>query len=583
MITEVERQRLIHLLSEERRNPGSRPDQISTWLENAANDDGPAVVELLRSIVRSNPGHITALYRASEQDAEFEDLVWIQQLNHGIQAPAGWDALDEFIDVAKELCIEHLAQSGLGEDDVVITARVQLYENKPDSAFGLVSVDFQSLDRPNAAASYAAREFTTENLPDLLLRSLCDVLVDEVTCAVKPKVEMKVGPLFGYHPERMRASRAYLKKQPALEVREGKPMVLNAQIQSLVNAIQTEMATRHMEFSIVERDATGEAPAAPVYSEINLASTYLCYVGSGREIFDFPVKLSDMLALSDADDLRLEQIRTPYQALYIHFGRRQDMQLAPGWQCDGAYILNDAQCMTVRITARPDDDSDVRDWPIRSEPVFTFHFLPQDQPLDLGTAVDVAIARDMKELSDEAASAPLRQIEAEDAAMDAGLDPGSIRISTAERATKQQAEILSRKEVAHRALSLVVNALCYLTAYPDDIERVWPASAPAALREQTETGATPGARKRAEQQLISEGYSRIRLCGAQFRRDDAADVATGVSVRAHWRRGHFRNQQHGPGRQLRKLVWIMPVLVNSAAMAEDSQLPGHIYKPEIPD
>lgn len=31
--------------------------------------------------------------------------------------------------------------------------------------------------------------------------------------------------------------------------------------------------------------------------------------------------------------------------------------------------------------------------------------------------------------------------------------------------------------------------------------------------------------------------------------------------RMHWRRGHVRNQPHGPGRALRKLIWVEPVLV----------------------
>lgn len=34
-------------------------------------------------------------------------------------------------------------------------------------------------------------------------------------------------------------------------------------------------------------------------------------------------------------------------------------------------------------------------------------------------------------------------------------------------------------------------------------------------------------------------------------------------VRRHWRRGHFRNQPHGPGRAMRKSVWIRPYMAGS--------------------
>lgn len=38
--------------------------------------------------------------------------------------------------------------------------------------------------------------------------------------------------------------------------------------------------------------------------------------------------------------------------------------------------------------------------------------------------------------------------------------------------------------------------------------------------------------------------------------------AAGHAVRAHWRRGHYRMQPHGPQRQQRRLQWIRPVLVH---------------------
>ena len=39
------------------------------------------------------------------------------------------------------------------------------------------------------------------------------------------------------------------------------------------------------------------------------------------------------------------------------------------------------------------------------------------------------------------------------------------------------------------------------------------------------------------------------------------NTCTHASPRLHWRRGHLRNQAHGPGRTLRKLAWIEPMLI----------------------
>ncbi|MHC1767357.1 MAG: hypothetical protein AB9869_24280 [Verrucomicrobiia bacterium] len=47
----------------------------------------------------------------------------------------------------------------------------------------------------------------------------------------------------------------------------------------------------------------------------------------------------------------------------------------------------------------------------------------------------------------------------------------------------------------------------------------------------------------------------------QVLRDRTAPTGTHASPRLHWRRGHLRNQSHGEGRLLRKLIWLEPTLV----------------------
>ena len=43
--------------------------------------------------------------------------------------------------------------------------------------------------------------------------------------------------------------------------------------------------------------------------------------------------------------------------------------------------------------------------------------------------------------------------------------------------------------------------------------------------------------------------------------ETTAPVGTHATPRLHWRRGHLRNQAHGQGRTLRKLIWIEPMLI----------------------
>lgn len=51
--------------------------------------------------------------------------------------------------------------------------------------------------------------------------------------------------------------------------------------------------------------------------------------------------------------------------------------------------------------------------------------------------------------------------------------------------------------------------------------------------------------------------------------DRAESTGTGLPHKPHWRRGHWANQAHGVGHQLRKLIFRRPVLVNSHRFAGD--------------
>lgn len=56
--------------------------------------------------------------------------------------------------------------------------------------------------------------------------------------------------------------------------------------------------------------------------------------------------------------------------------------------------------------------------------------------------------------------------------------------------------------------------------------------------------------------------------------------SSGHSVSAHWRRGHFRLQPHGPKSSLRKVMFIMPIIVRADRLADDTPTPPG---PTLPD
>lgn len=50
--------------------------------------------------------------------------------------------------------------------------------------------------------------------------------------------------------------------------------------------------------------------------------------------------------------------------------------------------------------------------------------------------------------------------------------------------------------------------------------------------------------------------------------------SSGRRARPHWRRGHWRRQPFGEKRALRKLIWVMPVMVQHGGEGEAD---GHLY------
>lgn len=167
-----------------------------------------------------------------------------------------------------------------------------------------------------------------------------------------------------------------------------------------------------------------------------------------------------------------------------------------------------------------------------------------------------------------------------DLAHDSGLDlpPGLQIVDVSPTLAAQRDDTIRHRHPIYKAaLQMVVNALCYISAYPDDINTVWPAGTPDSLIQKVLHGKGKE-QQRAKSKLTALGYVPVHLCGkriAEQRALHGVPMHTHGHVAAHWRRGHWRNQVHGPGRTMRKLIWVMPVVVG-AKQADEPEL-GHIY------
>lgn len=104
---------------------------------------------------------------------------------------------------------------------------------------------------------------------------------------------------------------------------------------------------------------------------------------------------------------------------------------------------------------------------------------------------------------------------------------------------------------------------------------------PLRLVQQT-MSSSPKAIARAQSKLHGLGYTKIHICGVRPADGNTSSTMGHAGRNAHWRRGHWRHQAHGRGRDLRRLQWIKPTLVRA-----DLGVPSraHLYEvaPQAPD
>jgi hypothetical protein len=97
-------------------------------------------------------------------------------------------------------------------------------------------------------------------------------------------------------------------------------------------------------------------------------------------------------------------------------------------------------------------------------------------------------------------------------------------------------------------------------------------------------GLKGGGKKSKVERKMAKAYDRVIVGAAKPVQPDvsAAPGEPGRKMGTHWRRGHFRQQPHGEGRALRKLVLIEAVLVRGDLMGVDVKSKGYDVGSRIP-
>jgi hypothetical protein len=307
------------------------------------------------------------------------------------------------------------------------------------------------------------------------------------------------------------------------------------------------------------------------------------YERCGRNIFHLQPGLVELLTNSCADDMTFSHLRSPYEALYLHWSRAAGILTPDGHlHVDGAYVAFEDDGgdlnLWIYLTTEFPDIAQALSMPLPDRirmdcrghdfSVFFAH-----RNATVRESIMDKFANPYGRMSeDEYIAEQERLIEVNAENFPEFKHANNMTYAEAKAGWILPEEDVIWRESAAAAVNLIVNALCYLAYENREVDYRYPDDTPGKLVKQTHEASRKAA-ARAESKLAAAGFRKVHICGESLRPAQEG-LSTGATRSAHWRRGHWRHQAYGTGWQQRKLVWIMPVLVGTA----EARVPGHIYE-----
>lgn len=400
------------------------------------------------------------------------------------------------------------------------------------------------------------------------------MIVDDENLAFKAEPirrEWQKPKLYRFHPERFKSHRSYLPSMNELYksfIRPDSGVMTLDQLNKATNVIVQSVNEKMMDYPVVDR-LNYNAGSFVIESEMALSTAYSRFNASGRQIFEFGPELIEMLHQTDVDDVVLADIKLPYKAQYLYFGPQDNLVLKNGWLVDGAYIESrgDDGKFKFTLTAVPLNEEVSKIWFLEQEVFYSQDILGDYAEQTLKTIIEHLYAERIDDITKN-------KNEFEDNIKKLSTTSNLNVVSVKEENDKiRLQDQYARFPVYKATLKLIVNALCFISAYPDEVEEVWPSDVP---KQKMDDNLSINKKKKQEDLLLKEGYRKVKVCGRSLFESIKKSGGSSGSVECHWRKGHWRNQPYGEGMSLRKMKWIKPMIIGAKGSGEEPKN-GHIY------
>lgn len=305
------------------------------------------------------------------------------------------------------------------------------------------------------------------------------------------------------------------------------------------------------------------------FEEINM---FLRFWDGERQMFSFEPTLAADLSRTDIGEIPWEAVKLPYDCFFVSFGPILDCEKVfhdRRYKVDGFYLHRfqesaipqyaDRECLRVTITTRlihPTYDEAKLEMPSYmslTDPTYNFVLVGKagdtmDEIFRNSIEANRVLERGRDECNFQESKVLADYLE---------LDnepefPGSFFLNRFERGL----------DLIEESLPLIFNLVLYLGHGPAQPNPEFPEGAPKRLIEALQKTPSEKRRKRVREDLERLGYSKIRFIRDPQKKEPCVPFGSGVEVRPHWRRGHWRMQPYGPKLSLLKLLWVRPTMVH---------------------
>lgn len=321
----------------------------------------------------------------------------------------------------------------------------------------------------------------------------------------------------------------------------------------------------------------------------------------GSAIFHFNEDLLQMLKRTDAYELPIDVIHSPYRSIYCYLGETELFpELSQHYRIDGVYIHYDSIIEEFKSNiGRIDDDAEKSVWygdmslpeweqykkerNAKSEIAerrykqftedidnFTYQ---KNEYYRLYTILFTFINRAEQirqytsaEILNEPVFHMLLQFDTHKSTVKGAIEAtknSTVPMDTFDDSVVHKNSLLNitnHPEIFDQSINLVFNLLAYLNWKDKDIIYRYPNT---KLQDKIDSSKTEKQRKRNISKTESMGYRKIHFVGYQTKYPNERETSNSMK-HSHWRRGHWRNQACGEGRKGRKLIWIYPTIVNQS-------------------